>query len=58
MIYRWGHYSCQEISSDMIQDFILGRNKDTSAFTANKELRYLRSLFNFGIKPLRGFIHA
>jgi len=33
----------------MVQAYLIKRSK-VSAFTANKELRYLRALFNFGIK--------
>lgn len=48
-IARWGKLSCREISSQMIERFILERNK-VSAITANKEIRFLRALFNFGKK--------
>jgi len=33
----------------MVQGYLIKRAK-VSAFTANKELRYLRAMFNFGIK--------
>jgi integrase len=46
---QWGNLNCGEISWDMIQDHILERNK-VSAYTANKDLRYLRATFNFGLK--------
>ena len=46
---KWMGLKCSEITSDMIQSFILNRAK-ISAYTANKEVRYLRALFNFGIK--------
>lgn len=46
---RWGEMMCSDILRDDIQDFIFLRRK-TSHFTANKEIRYLRALFNFGLK--------
>ncbi len=46
---RWGHLKCSEISQRQIEDFILERSS-VSSFTANKEIRYLRSMFNYGIK--------
>jgi len=47
---------CDEITVDMVQSFLLKRKRDVSAVTANKELRLLRSLFNFGIKAPRNWI--
>ncbi len=44
---RWGHLTCGEISQRQLEDFILERNA-VSSFTANKEIRYLRSMFNYG----------
>ncbi len=52
----WGDKKCDEISVDMVQYFLLKRKRDVSAITANKELRLLRSLFNFGIKAPRQWI--
>lgn len=46
---EWKNRLCSEISSDDIQHFVLKRRK-VSNYAANKEIRYLRSLFNFGIK--------
>ena len=45
----WSHLECSEITREMIQAFILKRSQ-VSAYTANKELRSLSSLFNFGKK--------
>lgn len=45
----WGDMLCSEIDQDMIEMFVLKRNR-VSPQTANKEIRYLRSLFNFGIR--------
>lgn len=48
-IRQWKARLCSEISSDDILRFVLKRRK-VSNYTANKEIRYLRSLFNFGVK--------
>jgi len=48
-VKEWKNELCSEISSNDIQQFILKRRK-VSNYAANKEIRYLRSLFNFGIK--------
>jgi hypothetical protein len=46
---EWRYLKCGEITLRMVQAYLIKRAK-VSAFTANKELRYLRALFNFGIK--------
>ncbi|MGB6970552.1 MAG: site-specific integrase [Desulfobulbales bacterium] len=48
-VERWGKLNCSAISSDDIEKFIIQRSR-ISAFTANKEIRYLRATFNFGRK--------
>jgi len=48
-IEEWNGYNCSDISDDMVQDFMLKRSK-VSGYTANKDLRYLRIFFNFGIQ--------
>lgn len=48
-VKKWGDLNCIEITQDMVERFILERNK-VSAQTANKEIRLLRALFNFGKK--------
>ncbi len=60
-VRRWGKLRCEEVSPAMVEKFVLTRRK-VSAFTANKEIRYLKATFNFGIKkklikdnPLDGF---
>lgn len=45
----WGKLQCREITTEMVEKFILSRGK-VSAYTANKEIRYLRATFNYGIK--------
>jgi site-specific recombinase XerD len=53
---KWGKLKCSEITSDMIQNFLIQRMQKVSSYTANKELRCLRALFNFGVHPKRGWI--
>jgi len=48
-IHRWGHLRCSQITCEMIEKYILKRGR-ISPHVANKELRSLRSLFNFGKK--------
>jgi integrase len=48
-VREWNDKSSDKISTDEIQAFVLRRAR-ISAYTANKELRYLRALFNFGVK--------
>jgi integrase len=48
-VRQWKGLTCSEISRDMLERFILERNR-VSAFTANKEIRYLKATFNFGKK--------
>jgi integrase len=48
-ISEWDGLKCGEISPDMIETYMIKRSK-VSAHTANKDLRYLRALFNFGLQ--------
>ncbi len=48
-VQLWGTFKSSEITRKMVQGFVLDRSQ-VSAYTANKELRSLRSLFNFGKK--------
>ena len=48
-IEEWGNLSCLDIKTESIEKFLLQR-KTVSAYTANKELRHLRAMFNFGRK--------
>lgn len=50
---RWENLQCSQITPDEITALRNERSR-ISAQTANKELRYLRSLFNWGIR--KGFI--
>lgn len=46
---EWQSYVCSEITTRMIEQFILRRSK-VSHYVANKEIRYLKATFNFGLK--------
>lgn len=46
---EWQDLKCSEITHTMIEDFIIRRSK-VSPIVANKELQYLRALFNYGVK--------
>jgi integrase len=48
-VKEWRNFSCSTITLQMVQRYLIKRAR-VSAFTANKDLRYLRALFNFGIK--------
>ncbi len=52
-VKRWGKLTCSQITRDIVERFILDRKK-VSAFTANKEIRYLKATFNFGKR--RGYL--
>jgi integrase len=47
---EWGGLRCGQITAEMIECLVRKRKKEGSAATANKEIRYLRSTFNFGKK--------
>jgi integrase len=48
-VRQWKGLKCSQITRDMVERFILERSR-VSAFTANKEIRYLKATFNFGKK--------
>lgn len=48
-VNRWGELECQNITAQMIEDFLIERAKK-SEFAANKDLRHIRATFNFGKK--------
>ena len=52
-IKNWGDLNCSEVTQNRVERFILERNM-ISAQTANKEIRLLRALFNFGKKKIFG----
>ena len=47
----WGERLCSELQTKMIEKRLIQRKK-VSAYAANKELRHLRAIFNFGKKKL------
>ena len=55
-VKEWKGLNCSEITTEMIESYLMRRLSATSPYTANKDLRYLRALFNFGMKPQRGWI--
>lgn len=55
-VKQWGKFKCSEISTALIQSYLLRRSRQASKYTANKELRSLRALFNFAIHPARGLM--
>ena len=48
-VKKWQEIECSQVTSDMVQKFVLERKK-LSPNAANKDIRYLRSTFNFGKK--------
>ena len=54
--HLWGALMCGEITTEMIQGYILQVAKEVSNFSANKELRCLKALFNFGLNPVRNWV--
>jgi integrase len=48
-VKEWGSLGCKEINREMVERFLRKRTR-VSRQQANKELRYLRALFNWGIK--------
>ena len=48
-VKKWGDLECSQITSRMTERFILERVQ-VSPYVANKDLRCLRALFNFGMK--------
>ena len=47
-VKEWDGFGCGDISKDKVQRYLYKR-KRVSTDTANKDLRYLRALFNFGV---------
>ncbi|MBF0439939.1 MAG: tyrosine-type recombinase/integrase [Magnetococcales bacterium] len=45
----WGNVLVTQITSDMLERFVLKRAKVSRA-TGNKEIRYLRATFNYGVR--------
>ncbi len=58
---KWGESQCSEITQSMVQKHLLQRRR-ISAHAANKDLRYMRATFNYGVRkklitknPTEGF---
>jgi integrase len=49
LVKAWPGVTCRQISPDLVQQYIAARGRSGPS-AANKELRNLRALFNFGIK--------
>lgn len=52
---QWKGTKCSVIKGPAIEAYIIKRSKEVSNYTANKELKYLRALFNWGMRPERQF---
>ena len=50
-ITQWKDKTVHQITPVMISRYVINLKKTISANTANKELKALRALYNFGIKP-------
>ncbi|MFY9944028.1 MAG: tyrosine-type recombinase/integrase [Desulfobacterales bacterium] len=48
-VKRWNGLKCNGITCTMIEDWVIKRSR-VSAIVANKELQYLRALFNYGVE--------
>ena len=48
-VKEWQNLPCRSVNRPMILDFVRKRRK-VSSYTANKEIRYLRATFNYGLK--------
>ncbi|BBO67923.1 hypothetical protein DSCA_18530 [Desulfosarcina alkanivorans] len=48
-VTKWGDLTCGQITQAMVQRHLLERRK-ISAYAANKELRYLRATWNYGVR--------
>ncbi|MFH2066680.1 MAG: site-specific integrase [Pseudomonadota bacterium] len=57
-VKQWGKLNCNQINLEMIEQHLVRRKRATSGITANKELRNLRALFNFGLHPKRKWIQT
>lgn len=53
---QWKDLKCSEISSTMIETYLIRRARKASAYTANKDLKSLRAMFNFGMNPPRKWL--
>jgi len=49
LVKIWKGMNCKDLTTRMVQAYLIKRGR-VSANTANRDLRYLRATFNFGIK--------
>ncbi|RJR44001.1 MAG: site-specific integrase [Desulfobacteraceae bacterium] len=54
-VKRWGKMLCGDVTQDMIEKFVIWRSS-ISPDTANKEVRYIRATFNYGLK--KGYVKS
>ena len=57
-VNEWKGLKCSGISPEMIESYLVIRAKTVSPHTANYELRCLKALFNFAMKPRRQWIRV
>ena len=55
-VKEWNGLTCSEVDTESIRTYLLKRFRKTSGYTANKDLRLLRALFNFAIHPSREWL--
>jgi integrase len=55
-VKEWDGLTCSEIDTESIRTFLLKRFRKTSGYTANKDLRLLRALFNFAMHSSRNWL--
>jgi integrase len=53
----WGETLSSQVTTTMIKEHLKQRKKETSAYTANKELRCLRATLRYGICELKLDLH-
>ena len=57
-VKQWNGMLVSEVTPEMIENYLTEIKNNISVTTANKELRYIKALFNHGIKaPRRWFRH-
>lgn len=45
----WGNMACSELTQEMIKEELKSRKENCSVTSANKDLRLIKALFNFGV---------
>jgi len=57
-VKEWENLKVNQITTEMIEAYLINRAEKVSPYTANSELRNLRALFNFGSHPRKGWISS